>query len=228
MWFWNKNKKLKQKTAPAVELEKKTEEPAAKDAVWQAIEKIQKELDHLKLAIRNNAAAPKDENAGTSLELSSTPVESALVEIRERGQDPLLASPLTRGREVKKNENEKVIEGVFDGECMIGADGEAYEVPANYASKSKLVEGDILKLTINNLGAFIYKQIKPIERLRKVGVLDQDPQSLQYFAVADAKKWKLLTASVTYFKGEPGDEVIFLIPAESGSRSAAVENIIKN
>jgi hypothetical protein len=77
------------------------------------------------------------------------------------------------------------------------------------------------------LGAFVYKQIKPIDRLRKIGILDQDPQNLQYYALCDGKKWKLLTASVTYYKGEAGDEIVFLIPAEGVSRSAAVENIIK-
>ena len=33
-------------------------------------------------------------------------------------------------------------------QIMIGPDGKNYPVPANYASKSKLIEGDILKLTI--------------------------------------------------------------------------------
>ena len=33
----------------------------------------------------------------------------------------------------------KIIEGVFDGQVMIGPDGKNYPVPANYASKSKLV-----------------------------------------------------------------------------------------
>ena len=46
----------------------------------------------------------------------------------------------------------RIIEGVFDGENMIGPDGKQYSVPANYASKSKLVEGDILKLTITATG----------------------------------------------------------------------------
>jgi len=53
----------------------------------------------------------------------------------------------------------KIVEGVFDGQIMIGPDGKSYPVPANYASKSKLVEGDILKLTIADDGGFIYKQI---------------------------------------------------------------------
>ena len=42
------------------------------------------------------------------------------------------------------SEGGKVIEGVFDGQNMIGPDGKQYPVPANYASKSKLVEGDVL------------------------------------------------------------------------------------
>src|SRR5665213_4278331 len=50
----------------------------------------------------------------------------------------------------------KIIEGVFDGQNMIGSDGKLYPVPANYASKSKLVQGDILKLTIADDGAFMY------------------------------------------------------------------------
>jgi hypothetical protein len=67
----------------------------------------------------------------------------------------------------------KVIEGVFDGQNMVGSDGKTYPVPANYASKSKLVQGDILKLTIAEDGAFMYKQIGPIPRRQLVGMLNQ-------------------------------------------------------
>src|SRR3989344_680714 len=34
----------------------------------------------------------------------------------------------------KDDEEGKVVEGVFDGESMIGPDGKKYSVPANYAS----------------------------------------------------------------------------------------------
>ena len=73
----------------------------------------------------------------------------------------------------------------------------------------------------------MYKQIKPIERSRKVGEIQQDDQNLQFYAVSEGKKWRLLTASVTYYKGDHGDEVVFLVPADGGSRWAAVENIVK-
>src|SRR5665213_155253 len=65
----------------------------------------------------------------------------------------------------------KVIEGVFDGQNMVGSDAKTYPLPANYASKSKLVQGDILKLTIADDGAFMYKQIGPIPRKQVVGAL---------------------------------------------------------
>ena len=126
----------------------------------------------------------------------------------------------------KENSGEaQVIEGVFDGENMIGPDGKQYSVPANYASKSKLVEGDILKLTISAKGTFIYKQIGPIERARIVGILERSGGD--YFALADGKKWRLLTASVTYYKGENGDEAVILVPKNGESKWAAVENVVR-
>lgn len=121
----------------------------------------------------------------------------------------------------------RVIEGVFNGEGMVGADGKRYSVPPNYASKSKLVEGDILKLTITSNGSFIYKQIAPIERDRLVATLARDEVGGSWFAIEGNRRWRLLTASVTYFHGTPGDEVVIIIPRNSKSLWAAVENIIK-
>lgn len=120
----------------------------------------------------------------------------------------------------------KVIEGVFDGQNMIGPDGKQYPVPANYASKSKLVEGDVLKLTIAEDGSFIYKQIGPIERKKMLGVLVQDDRG-DYRVIAEGKTYKILLASLTYFKAEPGDEVTIVVPEASESLWAAVENVIK-
>jgi hypothetical protein len=122
----------------------------------------------------------------------------------------------------------RVIEGVFDGQSMVGSDGKSYTVPANYASKSKLVEGDMLKLTITPRGSFIYKQIGPIERSRVMATLGFDPTIGEYYAADDNRRWNVLKASVTYYRGDPGDEVVLLIPKSAPSKWAAVENIIKN
>lgn len=121
----------------------------------------------------------------------------------------------------------KVVEGVFDGQNMVGPDGKRYSVPANYASKSKLVEGDMLKLTITADGSFVFKQIGPVERTRLVGTLTSDDTSGEYQVLTGNKSYKVLLASVTYFKGEAGDEVVILIPKEGSPTWSAVENIIK-
>ena len=121
----------------------------------------------------------------------------------------------------------RVIEGVFDGQNMIGADGKPYHVPPNYASKSKLVEGDMLKLSISESGSFVYKQIGPIERARVVGILEQDPATRHYAVSVGGKRWNVLTASVTFFKGEPSDEIVILVPKNTPSHWGAIENVIK-
>lgn len=106
----------------------------------------------------------------------------------------------------------KVIEGVFDGQNMVGSDGKTYPVPANYASKSKLVQGDILKLTIADDGAFLYKQIGPIPRKQVVGTLKLE--NGHYFVEVGPRNFRVLLASVTYFKAKPGDQVSVNIPED--------------
>ncbi len=135
-----------------------------------------------------------------------------------------------QARETGKEEvvgEERIIEGVFDGEKMIGPDGKQYIVPPNYASKSKLVEGDLMKLSINQAGSFQFKQINPVERTRVIGVLNFNKETKQYTGKIGSNEYRLLTAPVTYFKGETGDEVIMLIPEDGISKWAAVENVIK-
>lgn len=118
----------------------------------------------------------------------------------------------------------KVIEGVFDGQNMIGPDGKTYPVPANYASKSKLVQGDILKLTIADDGSFIYKQIGPVPRKKVIGTVEQ--KGGQYYINVDDKDYRVLLASVTYFRAQPGDQVTAVIPEEETAEWAAIEAAI--
>lgn len=107
----------------------------------------------------------------------------------------------------------KVIEGVFDGQSMVGPDGKNYPVPANYASKSKLIEGDILKLTIADDGSFIYKQIGPVARRQIIGQLMQHDGA--YYVEAAGREYRVLLASVTYFKARVGDQVSIVVPEDN-------------
>lgn len=116
----------------------------------------------------------------------------------------------------------KVIEGVFDGQVMVGPDGKNYPVPANYASKSKLLEGDVLKLTIADDGSFIYKQIGPIERKQVIGTLTQHDGA--YYVEVTGREYRILLASVTFFRLHEGDQVTIIVPEDNPDATwAAVE-----
>lgn len=131
-----------------------------------------------------------------------------------------------KAQSLSVSEGGKIIEGVFDGQNMIGPDGKQYPVPANYASKSKLVEGDVLKLTIADDGSFIYKQIGPVERRKALGTLTSDEKG-EYKVIVDGHAYRVLLASLTYFKAEPGDQVTIVIPKDKEASWGAVENVIK-
>ncbi len=126
----------------------------------------------------------------------------------------------------KSAEDGEIIYGKFDGQIMIDDDGKQYPVPANYASKSKLIEGDMLKLTITDNGAFIYKQVGPIDRKNLIGIASQDENG-NYYVMAEGTPYKILLASATYFKINPGDEVVVTVPSAKKSDWAAVENVLQ-
>ena len=129
------------------------------------------------------------------------------------GDDPIVTAA------IRDEPLGKIIEGVFDGQNMVGSDGKTYPVPANYASKSKLVQGDILKLTIADDGAFLYKQIGPVPRKQIVGSLKLE-NGHYYVTVAD-HEYRVLLASVTYFKAKPGDQVSVNVPDDDTQAECA-------
>ena len=125
---------------------------------------------------------------------------------------------------LNNTEKGNVVEGVFDGEEMIDGVGKKYPVPANYASKSKLVAGDKLKLIISSDGTFIFKQIGPIDRKRLLGILSESDGN--WHVAVNSKKYRVLHASVTYFKVNSGDEVTILVPKIGETNWAAIENCL--
>lgn len=118
----------------------------------------------------------------------------------------------------------KIIEWVFTWEEMLWSDWHRYPVPANYASKSKLVQWDKLKLTIEPSGKMLYKQIAPIERETKSWLLVKENSKFQ--VVSEWKTYNLLTAAVTHFKWEIWDDITILLPLWKQATYAAIEAII--
>ena len=148
-------------------------------------------------------------------------------EIPKHKEEGITVNESLKLKNEEEEEGQTVVEGVFTGEEMIGPDGKHYSIPSNYASKSKLVEGDILKLIIKRDGTFVYKQIGPVERSRLIGTLIRNDATDQFYVMVDGERWRILKASVTFFKGDVGDEAIILVPADAKSKWAAVENIVR-
>jgi len=161
------------------------------------------------------------DSATASLKTASNLLREA-TGVSDAGHERLVS----RAQRVQSREpiDGKVIEGAFDGQNMVDSDGNTYPVPANYASKSKLVEGDGMKLTITDEGKFIYKQIAPVPRKTIIGVLIQEDG--QYKVLASGKTYRVLLASVTFYRAEVGDQITILLPEGEEAHWGAVEAVI--
>ena len=122
------------------------------------------------------------------------------------------------------SDDSKIIEWVFTWEEMLGADNNKYPVPANYSSKSKLVQWDKLKLTIAANGKMLYKQIATIDRVYIAWLVTKEKD--KYQVVAEWSTYDLLTAAVTHFKVNIWDSITVIIPEWKQATFAAIDAII--
>ena len=117
------------------------------------------------------------------------------------------------------------IQGVFDGQIMVSRDGRSYAVPSNYASKSKLVQGDEMVLKICEDGSFIFKQTKPKERKRVIANIIQNEDG-RLCAEDNGSVYRIIDASITFFKLKEGDKVAIAVPRDNYATWAAIEYVI--
>lgn len=125
--------------------------------------------------------------------------------------------------------------GAFDGQFMVTVEGKKYQVPPNYASKSRLVVGDSLELVREATGDTegdqnFVKLIKKVARIEKEGILTK--KEFQWAAVTDEGTYWVLPASVEFYNGEIGDRVKLLLPEDYRERGevewAAVDEVRKD
>ena len=126
----------------------------------------------------------------------------------------------------------EVVEGNFDGENMIGDDGKIYAIPANYASKTKLVVGDRMKRILTDTYREVYKVIQKAPAKRAVGMFTMD-ESGEFVVLVDSipNPVRVLKASITFAMKQQnlrsGDTVAILIPANGASTWGAFDSIVK-
>jgi len=130
----------------------------------------------------------------------------------------------------EENQALEVIEGYFDGESMVGDNGQIYPVPQNYASKTQLIIGDRMKSILTSDSKRIFKLIQPAERERAVGTFAIEGED--YICLVDnlPQPVKILKASATFAMKnlglQPGREIAIIIPKKSTPTYGAFSSVI--
>ena len=119
---------------------------------------------------------------------------------------------------------DKIIEGVFTGESMLGSDGNLYPVPQNYSSKSLLVQGSKLKAMIQPSGKILYKIIGEIPYESKVGIITKNGE--KYSITTDTKSYNVLLAAITFHHCNVWDTVSIRIPEGKDATYAVIETVV--
>jgi hypothetical protein len=123
-----------------------------------------------------------------------------------------------------KSGPDKIVEGVFTGDSMLGSDGNIYPIPQNYASKSHLVQGSKVKAIIGSDGKITYKIIEEIEYTSQIGLVTMNHD--KYQVVSEGKTYNVLTASVTFLKAQIGDTVSLRLPKGKEATFATLDAVI--
>src|SRR3989344_3506756 len=116
------------------------------------------------------------------------------------------------------------IEGAFDGARLVAKDGQTYEVPSNYAAKSRLVYGDTLKM-VEEDGKTMFKQINKVPRKKIEGILNKKEGS--WYILTDSGSYKISDNAAEFSRAEINDEAIAIIPeAAMETPFAALDKIL--
>ena len=125
----------------------------------------------------------------------------------------------------------EVVEGYFDGESMIGDNGQIYIVPPNYASKTQLVVGDRMKWLMTP-ERDIFKLIQPAARERVTGTFTIENDTYLVLVDRFPNPIKILKASATYAMKnlglQVGDEVAITIPKDTTPVWGAFNSVVKS
>jgi len=117
----------------------------------------------------------------------------------------------------------KEIYGVFDGQHMVSDGGKMYPVMPNYASTTKLVEGDRLKLVIGE-GGMHYKQVERVKTGIFIGMAKEveGRMMIEY----NGKYYKAIQASLNYHDVKDGQELFIVLPLDRDADWVAIEGVI--
>lgn len=112
--------------------------------------------------------------------------------------------------------------GTYQDRAFVADTGEILSVPDNYSSKSLLVEGDRLACYFTEEGPK-FKNFQPIPRIHIEAQLVEENDLVMaerlIYGILTGQRYKILDASITFFKVHVGDTVLMAVPKESQFKS---------
>jgi len=118
------------------------------------------------------------------------------------------------------------VEGKYDGKYIIASDGSKHEVPSNYAAKSRLVYGDVLKI-IEEDGKKVFKQIEKVARKNLEGVVTK--KEGKWHVLTETGSHLLLDRAIEFNQVKLNDLIDVVLPESNLSAPfAAFNKVVKS
>ncbi len=117
------------------------------------------------------------------------------------------------------------VTGVFDGINLVSADGKKFEVPVNYAAKSRMVVGDTLKM-VEDEGKTVFKQIDKVDRKKVEGIMTK--KEGKWHIISDSGTYRVSDIAADFQHAQIHDEASAFIPAKNLNVGFAALDVIKN
>lgn len=126
---------------------------------------------------------------------------------------------------VKTIDDEPGVLGVFDGQYMITDTGERFEVPANYAAKSRLVYNDKLKMMDKDDKKF-FKQLEKVQRRRIEGIINK--KEGKWYLLSDSGSYRISDVAAQYNDIKLNDEAVAFIPEHNlNAPFATLDSVVR-
>jgi hypothetical protein len=109
----------------------------------------------------------------------------------------------------------------YNGDSIIDDQGVIYPINKNYASKSRLIDGDVLIMRTDSQGGIYYKLSKPVPR--KTVIADIKETNGQYIAIYNNKSYKILTAASNFYELYNNCQAMIVISITEDNKWCAID-----
>lgn len=126
----------------------------------------------------------------------------------------------------KSYEDVPGVSGTFDGINMVSEDGKKYEVPPNYAAKSRLLFGSKLKM-VEEDGKTLFKQTEKLPHKEMQGMVSK--KEGQWYVLSSSGSYRISDVAAEFNDLKVNDEVVILVPANNLSAPfAALKRVLRD